>query len=324
MKKRVVPGDERPLRLDAKDMKLLALLRDDARMPVSIIAKRLRLNRDTVAYRMHRLESAGAIRKYYAVIDRSVFGYLVCNVFMLLDETDNKKQTQLIKELREHPSTEAVIEYNDRWDVQWTLVAKHLEELDDIIMKVMTAYTGVILERDTLVLVRWTRAAVWDPESGGKPDEKDVHILSLLSEDCRKGAVEIGRAIGLSSDAVIKRIKQLKDTGVIRRFMINVDQQRIGRQQYTIMLQMKQLDGAHQSMLKEFVHTHHQILRCVKTIGAWDIMMTLSIGESAEYHSIIKELKQTFGDIIKNYEGYMVYHENFITSLPRSITMEKS
>ncbi|HIH23935.1 TPA: Lrp/AsnC family transcriptional regulator [Candidatus Woesearchaeota archaeon] len=320
MKRKNSVRSDAPVRLDAKDAKLLAILRDDARTPISGLAKLLGLNRDTVKYRMKRLEKTGVVRRYYAEIDRSVFGMLVCRVFLLLDESDQRKQALLVQELKDHPNTEALLEYNDRWDLKWVLVAQHLEELDDIIMRISTKYSGVILEKDTLVVVRWTRAAAWDPEQQGDAlDDTDRRILSLLSADCRENAVGIARKVHLGSDAVIARIKRLKLSGVIRRFTISIDQQRLGRQQYTIMLQMKQFDEHHQSKLKEFVRARPQILRCMKTIGTWDIMMMISVDDTTQFHGIVKSLKQTFSDVIKNYESYLVYRETFVTSLPRCI-----
>lgn len=308
------------VRLDAKDTRLLMLLRDDARMPISMLAKRLGLNRDTVKYRMKRLETSGVIRRYYAEIDRSVFGMLVCRVFLLLDETDQKKQALLVQELKDHPNTEALLEYNDRWDLKWVLVAHTLEELDDIIMRIATKYAGVILEKDTLVVVRWTRATGWDPEQQRETiDDVDMRLLARLSDDCRENAVSLARAVSLGSDAVIARIKRLKSSGVIRKFTINIDQQRLGRQQYTVMLQMKQFDERHQSMLKEFVRERPQVIRCMKTIGTWDIMMMISVGDVTEFHMIVKALKVMFSDVIKNYESYLVYRETFVTPLPRRV-----
>lgn len=308
---------ESPVRLDAKDAKLLAILRDDARMPVSALAKRLGLNRDTVKYRMRRLERTGVVRRYYAEVDRSVFGMLVCRVFLLLDESDQRKQALLVQELKNHPNTEALLEYNDRWDLKWVLVAQHLEELDDIIMRISTKHSGAILEKDTLVVVRWTRAAGWESEQRREAlDDADKQILARLSADCRVNAVSLARDVGLGSDAVIARIKRLKTSGVIRRFTISVDQQRLGRQQYTVMLQMKQFDERHQSMLKEFVRARPQIIRCMKTIGTWDIMMMFSVESTGEFHTMVKALKVMFSDVIKNYESYLVYRETFVTPLP--------
>lgn len=50
--------------ISAKDRELLALLGENARMPVVSIAKRLGLSRTTVQARLERLESAGVITGY--------------------------------------------------------------------------------------------------------------------------------------------------------------------------------------------------------------------------------------------------------------------
>jgi len=51
-------------------------------------------------------------------------------------------------------------------------------------------------------------------------DEIDFKILSILKENSRAKYVRIARLVGLSEGAVRRRIKQLRDEGVIRRFTI--------------------------------------------------------------------------------------------------------
>jgi DNA-binding Lrp family transcriptional regulator len=52
------------MHLTDKDRELLALLGDNARMPVATLAKRLSLSRTTVQARLDRLESGGVITGY--------------------------------------------------------------------------------------------------------------------------------------------------------------------------------------------------------------------------------------------------------------------
>lgn len=55
---------------------------------------------------------------------------------------------------------------------------------------------------------------------GVKMDEIDLKILNILKEDARRKYVEIAKAVGLSEGAVRRRIKQLRKTGVIRKFTV--------------------------------------------------------------------------------------------------------
>lgn len=59
-------------------------------------------------------------------------------------------------------------------------------------------------------------------------DETDVVILQLLSEDARRTYNEIAAAVDLSPPAVSDRINRLKERGIIRRFTIDIDHERIG------------------------------------------------------------------------------------------------
>jgi DNA-binding Lrp family transcriptional regulator len=54
-------------------------------------------------------------------------------------------------------------------------------------------------------------------------DEKDQKILDILKTDARRSFVDIAQAVNLSEPAVRRRIKNLVDTGVIRRFTVEAD-----------------------------------------------------------------------------------------------------
>ncbi|MCW4008365.1 MAG: Lrp/AsnC family transcriptional regulator [Candidatus Bathyarchaeota archaeon] len=53
-------------------------------------------------------------------------------------------------------------------------------------------------------------------------DDKDKQILQILKEDGRAGYADIGKRVGLSEGAVRKRIKELVNSGVIRKFTIKI------------------------------------------------------------------------------------------------------
>jgi DNA-binding Lrp family transcriptional regulator len=53
-------------------------------------------------------------------------------------------------------------------------------------------------------------------------DSTDEKIMQLLREDSRKSFVDIGAQIGLSESAVRRRVKNLMDSGLIKRFTIEM------------------------------------------------------------------------------------------------------
>ncbi len=63
------------LLLDARNLALLRLLRDDPRMSVSELARRVGMSAPAVRDRLHRLEEAGVIKGYRLEIDPRALGY---------------------------------------------------------------------------------------------------------------------------------------------------------------------------------------------------------------------------------------------------------
>jgi len=59
-------------------------------------------------------------------------------------------------------------------------------------------------------------------------DNKDFEILKILEENSRISNVEIAKVLKISEAAVRKRIKKLKEKGIIKRFTIDLDYKKIG------------------------------------------------------------------------------------------------
>jgi len=58
--------------------------------------------------------------------------------------------------------------------------------------------------------------------SSAKTDEIDEKILHILQEDSRRAFVDIAKQIGLSESAIRRRVKNLVDSAIIKRFTIEL------------------------------------------------------------------------------------------------------
>ncbi len=56
----------------------------------------------------------------------------------------------------------------------------------------------------------------------------DASLLSMLEENARKTYVELAKSLGVSETAIRKKIKKLEKEGVIKKYTIVVDYQKIG------------------------------------------------------------------------------------------------
>jgi Lrp/AsnC family transcriptional regulator for asnA, asnC and gidA len=60
-------------------------------------------------------------------------------------------------------------------------------------------------------------------------DEKDYKILALLSENSRITTREMSKQLDIPQTTIHNRIKRLKQSGVIKKFTIELDRKKVGK-----------------------------------------------------------------------------------------------
>lgn len=70
--------------MDDIDLKIIGLLRENARMPLKTLAAEVGLARSTARQRIDKLERAGIIRGYHAAVAESAAGAQTIRAFLLL------------------------------------------------------------------------------------------------------------------------------------------------------------------------------------------------------------------------------------------------
>lgn len=65
------------------------------------------------------------------------------------------------------------------------------------------------------------------PRTKGVSDKTDEQIIAVLSQDARISNTELASRLNMSESAVRRRIRNLQDSGRIRRFTVEVDDQRL-------------------------------------------------------------------------------------------------
>lgn len=59
-------------------------------------------------------------------------------------------------------------------------------------------------------------------------DEKDIKIIEVLMSNARTSYSDLARMLGISDVAVIKRIRKLEQTGIIKKYTVVVDPKKLG------------------------------------------------------------------------------------------------
>lgn len=113
------------------DRQLLALLRDNARMPVTDIAKAMRMSRATIQNRIARLEAEGIIAGYTVRLKPSAEAHRI-RAWMGIAIEGNAAPA-VLQILRGEPAVHTLHTTNGRWDIVAELRADNLELFDRVL-----------------------------------------------------------------------------------------------------------------------------------------------------------------------------------------------
>ena len=127
-------------------------------------------------------------------------------------------------------------------------------------------------------------------------DKVDEKIIGYLKEDSRESFVDIGKKLKLSESAVRRRVKNLVDSGTIKKFTLE-----IGEENSTSAIVLVSVDSATDTSK---VSLKLSKLEGVKTVyeitGQYDITTIMSATNIAEINNTIDALRKISGVVDTN------------------------
>ncbi|MGC9148447.1 MAG: Lrp/AsnC family transcriptional regulator [Sulfolobales archaeon] len=121
--------------LDELDLRILEILRENARISVRDIARLLKKAPSTVAERIKKLEKKGFITGYTALIDSGKLGYRL-NALTLL-QVEGGYIEEVEKLLASEPNVRAVYDITGEYDIAIVSTFRDTEELDKFIKRIL-------------------------------------------------------------------------------------------------------------------------------------------------------------------------------------------
>ena len=321
-------------KLDVKNRKILYQLDVDSRQSNSEIAKKVGLSKQVVGVRIKQLVTQGLISSFYSVIDISKLGFTIHKNFLRLQNLDSEKEKELIAFLQKHPNVVWVASCDGKYDLAFGTWARDMAFLDKTLTELDQKFWRYISEQEIATIIRgdyFTRdylvqkkdptyrnsffGAVPDPI---KMDEVDWKILVELAKNSRSTAVEIGKKVKLSADAIIQRIRKLEKSGVIKHYNFVPNEAKYPYLRYKVLISFCNISETRLKSLRDFCLVNPNIVYIVKALGPWEFEIDLEVESAEQFREIMMDLKKKYSDIIKDYTSlniYQVHKYNFCPSI---------
>jgi DNA-binding Lrp family transcriptional regulator len=121
--------------VDELDLKILDVIKNDAKLSIREIAKILNKSPSTVLSRIKKLERIGVIKGYATLIDYSKLNYQVTAITLLQVEGPYIEEVE--KLLASEPNVRAVYDVTGEYDVIVISLFKTVSELDNFIKRLL-------------------------------------------------------------------------------------------------------------------------------------------------------------------------------------------
>lgn len=115
-------------------------------------------------------------------------------------------------------------------------------------------------------------------------DSYDVKLLRVLQENNRTTADQLSEYVGLSPSACQRRIKRLREDGVIERDVSVLSPKAIGRN-LTVAVSVT-IEGAHPEVMDEFKRSMREtpeVMMCFFLTGQTDFLLVLTVRDIEAY-----------------------------------------
>jgi len=138
-------------KFDNTDIKILQILQTDVRLPLTQLSEQLGIPHGTVRDRIRKMEEAGVIECYTAILNPAKLGFLMnCLVQVTLDQqVENSLAVEALLKIKEVTEIQLLTGEVDAFVRIW---AKDVEHLRQILYDKFTSIPGMVRTNTIIVL----------------------------------------------------------------------------------------------------------------------------------------------------------------------------
>lgn len=292
-------------KLDLKDRRILSEIALNSRFFVSEIAKKVRLSKDVIKYRLKVLEDKGVITRYQTMINVSKLGLMNFKVSLNLVNATNEIYDEIIEYVKSLSCVVSIRECDTVWDIIFKVLVKNPLEFekvyDDFKQKFINYIESDLIEIITQIdllpknyLYETSSEKLISIQLGDKVayDKFDLKILKLMSNNARISLLELAEKVGRDSMTVKRRIDRLVKEGVIAGFQTFMDPRAVDFMRFNVGIDL--FDAKKIKMMQEYILRIPNVVMMEKSIGGYDLRFNLEVSSYQEYEKIMKDFKDKF------------------------------
>ena len=308
-------------KLDLKDRKLLSSIEMDARTPLTQLAKKLKLSKQVVKYRMDRLQKENLIQSYYAVIDLNKLKQTIYVVYFKLANITSSIEQTWYNKLNSDKAVMGFSKNSGNFDLTIVIKALNNHELNEVITRI-TKGQGQFITRKIITSeiesTYFNLNIIYDEAKSfeaSTSDNQDVHInvdaldYKIIQEmsNCRTNLATIANKLKISANSVKNRLRKLEKEKIIICYKTKINYEKLGYLHFRAILRIFDFDDKTYLRLKEFLKMQGHTESISKYIGYGDIDFRFYVQDMSQYQEFMTHLKDSFPKEITEIEAMQIF-----------------
>ncbi len=309
--------------IDKKDASILYHLSLNARATLAKLSRSTKLSKEVLHYRINKLEQAGIIEGYYAIINPHAVGKMFCRVYLKARTMNAETQNAFIFFLKNHQKVLWFFELEGDLDYLFVVCCKNMTEFDVFYQDCTDKFGKYVSQKyfSWMKQVQYfkhkfllskedtTSLAIGGVLQEAQLDLADKKILSSLSKSANGSFLELARTLRMPVKTVIHKIRRLEQEKIIVGYNTRINHQLLGFTQRKVMLNLNDPSRSSLNKLVSFLAAHPCTVFITFAIGQYDLEFEMMERTYEDFHCLMQSLKQAFPDVLKDYFTVVFYAE---------------
>lgn len=148
-------------------------------------------------------------------------------------------------------------------------------------------------------------------------DDTDRRILTALQRDSSLPMQELAQMVGMSTSPCWRRVKALRDQGVIRAEVALVDRKRVDMATLAY-LHLSLVDHAEATIrrLEQFVQRHDRIVECATITGSDDYVIKVMARDPEDLERFLMKELLALGVVRSSTTHFVLRQTKYSTAVP--------
>ncbi len=257
------------------------------------------------------------------MINTYKMGRIFYRVYIKTINMTTKIENQFLNYLKNHPKVTWIVDVDGDLDFLYVVWSKNISEFEEVYNEINDKFGKYFQEKFFSVMTNvyyFKYKYLIEKEdrtyklTGGKIiypklDNLDLKLLTLLSNEGRLPLTKIAEKLNTNTKIIHRRMKKLKKEGIITCYNVKINHKLLGYTQRKVMLNLNDTSRERIKNLISFIINHKNTIYITIAIGQYDIEFEMMEKSHEDFHLLLKELKNIFPGLIKEYFTVIFYHE---------------